>query len=196
MGGHHLILGRLTDYISGDTLDDTLDERHRQLIARLLAKEKGFSKARITPRRQVEARAGGKFARLAISYTLEVDGRTAMIVQYGPGSLVTRHRPALAMGRLVADYQVPVVVVTNGEQADILNGETGGLLASGLEKIPHIDQLRDLMRQHTWPSITAQRVEMESRVLIAYELDGRCPCDDTAASTQTTSKDDCRQRAD
>ena len=36
MGGHHLILGKLTDFISGEILDDTLDERHRQKIARLL----------------------------------------------------------------------------------------------------------------------------------------------------------------
>ena len=36
MNGHHLILGELTDYITGETLKDTHDERYRQQIARRL----------------------------------------------------------------------------------------------------------------------------------------------------------------
>ena len=30
MGGHHLILGKLSDLLTGEVLDDTLDERYRQ----------------------------------------------------------------------------------------------------------------------------------------------------------------------
>ena len=36
MGKHHLVLGELTDYITGETRVDTHDERARQTIARLL----------------------------------------------------------------------------------------------------------------------------------------------------------------
>ncbi len=187
MGGHHLILGRLTDYISGDTLDDTLDERHRQQIGRMLVEQKGYSKEQITSRQEIEAKADSKCARLLITYTVELDGCIAMVIQYGPGSLVTRHRPALAMGRLVANHQVPVVVVTNSEQADILQGENGNVLASGMDKIPDVDQLRDLMQQHTWPFITPERAKMESRILIAYEYDGRCPCDDSVCRIEPKS---------
>ena len=42
MNGHHLILGKLSDYLTGDTLDDTHDERYRQKIARLLVDRKGY----------------------------------------------------------------------------------------------------------------------------------------------------------
>jgi hypothetical protein len=34
---------------------------------------------------------------------------------------------------------VPVVVVTNGESADVLDGETGKLAASGFDRIPSRD---------------------------------------------------------
>ncbi len=179
MSGHHLILGQLTDYISGDTLDDTLDERLRQRIGRLLVQGRGYRKEQIRPRHIIEVATKDKCARLPITYTIDVDGRVAMIVQYGPGSLVTRHRPALAMGRLVADYQVPVVVVTNGELADILHGADGRLLASKLENIPHITQLRQWMQRHDWTRIDPQRKTMETRILVAYEVDDRCPCDDS-----------------
>lgn len=182
MNGHHLILGQLTDYISGHTLDDTLDERHRQLVGRLLVEQKGYAKAHITPRHALEVRTENKCARLLITYLVRPIHRIAMLIQYGPGSLVTRHRPALAMSRLVADYQIPVVVVTNGEQAHILSGQNGRIIDTGLENIPGFDELTDLSARHTWDPISRERIEMESRILMAFEVDDRCPCDDSVCT--------------
>ena len=38
--GHHLILGELIDFITGETLQDTHDERYLQKLARLLVEQK------------------------------------------------------------------------------------------------------------------------------------------------------------
>jgi hypothetical protein len=180
MDGHHLILGQLTDNITGETLDDTLDERHRQGIGRMLLEQKGYPKANITPRHELEIRTADKCARLLVTFIVKLEGRMAMLIQYGPGSLVTRHRPALAMSRLAADYQIPVVVVTNGEQADILNGTDGQIMATMLDRIPDFNALTKLSKQHSWQPVGYERTEMESRILMAYEVDDRCPCDDSA----------------
>ncbi len=83
------------------------------------------------------------------------------------------------MSRLIADYQVPVVVVTNGEKADILNGTEGTVMDTGLDRIPDVDALSDLAGQHKWETIEMERKEMESRILMAYEVDDKCPCDDS-----------------
>ncbi len=182
MNGHHLILGQVTDFISGTTLDDTLDERHRQQIGRYLVETKGYVKSDITSRHELDFRVDDRCARLLISYTVSLDDRIHMIVQYGPGSLVTRHRPALAMARLVAPHQVPVVVVTNGEQADILDGDTGQRTGSGLGQIPNRDQLAAGCSGRTWDPISKQRTEKESRILMAFEVDGSCPCDDSVCT--------------
>ncbi|MGD9365432.1 MAG: type I restriction enzyme HsdR N-terminal domain-containing protein [Desulfobacteraceae bacterium] len=187
MNSHHLILGRLTDYISGHTLDDTLDERHRQSVGRLLVEQKGYAKAHITSRYALEVRTDNKCARLLITYLVRPSHRIAMLIQYGPGSLVTRHRPALAMSRLVADYQIPVVVVTNGEQADILNGKNGKIINTGLEAIPDFDELKDISARHTWAPISRKRTEMESRILMAFEVDDRCPCDDSTCTIESNT---------
>lgn len=189
MNGHHLILGQLTDYISGQILDDTLDERHRQHIGRLLVKQKGFSKVCITSRHALEFQADGKCARLLITYCITLNHRVAMLIQYGPGSLVTRHRPTLALGRLVTDYQVPVVVVTNGETADTLSGESGRRLAAGLDGIPGKDQLQKIIKNYSWTRISTERATMEARILMAYEIDGRCPCDDSVCIPVAEPKD-------
>lgn len=182
MNGHHLILGELTDFISGRTLDDTLDERHRQQIGRYLVRTKGYAKSNITSRHELNFEVDGRCARLLITYTVALGRRIGMIVQYGPGSLVTRQRPALAISRLVAGYQVPLVVVTNGEQADILDGDSGRRVGTRLEEIPNRDQLAAICNQHTWTPISEQRAEKESRILMAFEVDGSCPCDDSVCS--------------
>jgi hypothetical protein len=179
MGGHHLILGNLTDFISGETLDDTLDERHRQKIARFLIDQKGYQKSDITPRHELKVSVDDRCARLRISFTVNAGQFIAMVLHYGPGSLVTRHRPTLAMARLIQARQVPLAVVTNGEDADILDGATGKVVAAGLDQIPTKKQLSAIVGTRQWPAIPPRRREMEARVLMAFEVDGRCPCDDS-----------------
>lgn len=178
MNGHHLILGECTDYITGKSIDDTHDERYRQKLARLLVETRGYMKKEIMPRYELEVRAGDKRARLAIDFVIQLEGKTAMIIKYGPGSLLTRHRPALAMSRLVESCLIPVVVVTNGENADILDGKSGKVLKTGIDAIPTGHDLALVVKKASYEPLSALRLAMESRIVYAYEVDGSCPCDD------------------
>ncbi len=180
MGGHHLILGELGDFISGEMLADTHDERYRQKIARFLVSDKGYAKADIHPRNLMVVAAGNRKGRLMLDFTVTIDDRKAMVIKYGPGSLVTRYRPTLAMSRLVVPYQIPVVVVTNGESADILDGETGKLMGSGFDRVPDRENLEQQLKRARFSPISLKRAEMEARIVYAFEIDGGCPCDDTA----------------
>jgi len=178
MNGHHLILGELTDFITGDTLKDTHDERYRQKIARLLTGQLGYLKADIEPRRALIARADSKKAVLKIDFTITLEGKMCMVLKYGPGSLVTRRRAVLAVSRLIAPYQVPVAVITNGQDAEIINGRSGVVTASGLESIPSKADLTAMAAGETFAPISDKQAEMESRILYCYEVDDRCECDD------------------
>jgi hypothetical protein len=179
MSGHHLILGTLTDALTGEVLDDTLDERYRQAIARRLIARKGYAAGEIEPRRELLLRAGDRRAVIRVDFVVRLAGRAAMIVRFGPGSIVSRERPALAMARLIAPYQIPVVVVTNGEDAEVLDGPTGAVVGRGLDAIPDRAELEGIVRRFDFQTIPAARAELESRVAYCYEVDGACPCDDT-----------------
>jgi hypothetical protein len=179
MAGHHLILGELKDLITHETLEDTHDERLRQGIAALLVDKKGFTRDDIRPRWPLTLRAGEKCAIINIDFGVIIDSRVCMMIKYGPGSLVTRHRPALAASRLLASYQIPVVVVTNGIDADILNGASGKVMARGLDAIPDRAVLQKQAANRGFASIPPGRAEKESRIAFAFEVDGSCPCDDT-----------------
>jgi hypothetical protein len=178
MQGHHLILGETVDVLSGATIVDTHDERLRQALARLLLEQKGYGRDEIRARLPLSIRAGERCAIVPVDFLLEIGGRAALVIHYGPGSLVTRHRPALAMARLVRPYQIPFAVVTNGRQADVLAVATGRLLGEGLEAIPTRAVLAGWMAGADFEPVAPERAEREARILYAYEVDGSCPCDD------------------
>ncbi|UCF94847.1 MAG: type I restriction enzyme HsdR N-terminal domain-containing protein [Desulfobacterales bacterium] len=179
MGGHHLILGALVDFITGETLADTHDERYRQKIARLLVNVKGYSKADIEPRRKLLVKVEDKKALVPIDFVIRLSGRIGMIIRYGPGSLVTRQRPALAASRLLAPYQIPVAVVTNGEDAEIIAASSSQVISQSLKSIPAKSELLKIVAGAQFRRIPSRQAEMEARILYAYEVDGSCPCDDT-----------------
>ena len=186
MNDHHLILGRIEDLITGRTIDDTHDERYRQKVARLLLKSKGYERSDIRSQEPVCINTGTKSAKVPVTFILYIEERPAMLIQYGPGSLVTRYRPALALAKIAGPFQIPVVVVTNGEQADILDGTTGEVTGSGLDQIPSKSELTRRLIDHPWPTVSKLHAQMAARIVMAFEVDDRCPCDDTVCSWNET----------
>ena len=178
MSGHQLILGELVDFITGKTLKDTHDERYRQKIARLLVNQKGYLKADIETRKELRVEADAKKAILKIDFVITLADRICMVIKYGPGSLVTRRRSALAVSRLIAPEQVPIAVITNGEDAEIINGTTGEIIAQGLDSIPAKPELETLSAAEASMAISDKQAEMEQRILYCYEVDDSCECDD------------------
>lgn len=179
MTGHHLILGKLADVLTGETLDDTLDERYRQKIARRLVERGGYRPDEIEPRRELLLRADDRRAVIKVDFVVRLEGRAAMVIRFGPGSIVSRERPTLAVSRLIEAYQIPVAVITNGEDAEILDGGSGKVVGRGLEAIPAKADLAERVRNFAFPAISPEKALMESRIAYCYEVDGACPCDDT-----------------
>lgn len=174
MNSGHLILGELVDFITGETIQDTHDERYRQKLARFLIEKKDYTKNDIKSRYELSVSADAKKAVVKIDFLITLSGKICMIIKYSPGSLVTRHRPALAASRLVAPYQVQIVVATNGEDADILDGYTNEVISSGLESIPDRGQLANRVADIPFENISSRQAEMESRIIYAFEIDGSC----------------------
>lgn len=179
MGGHHLILGEIEDYLTGEILSDTHDERYRQKVARFLVERKAFHKEDLTPRVPINLEVSGKHAKIWLDLIVCVDEWVAMLVKYAPGSLTTRHQVAIAASRLLAPYQVPISVVTNGIDADVLSNFSGNVVARGLDGIFSRKSLANHLLSHRKITVAARHREMAARILYAYEVDGRCPCDDT-----------------
>jgi len=174
---HHLHLGELEDFITGDTIADTHDERLRQKIAKILVRQCGFDKAEIKKNIIQVVEAGKKKASIKIDFLVEVHGKTAMLVKYNPGSIVTRRQSCIALSRIAAPYQIPMAVMTNGEEAEIIDPFNKQVIRTGLNQLPNRKELHDLISNGSFSSLPDTMVDMASRIVYAFEVDGSCPCD-------------------
>jgi hypothetical protein len=172
--GKPLVLGTLTDYISGRLVDDTEDERYRQRLARLLVEDGGFPREQIEVRREFLVTVADRPWTCRIDFAIRLGDRTAMIVRFAPGSIVSRERPALAAARLLEPYTVPLVVVTNGRDAHVLDAATGEVIGQGLAAIPTRQDLQRRLANLPFERLSEKRQEKERRILHAFEATATC----------------------
>lgn len=179
MGGHHLVLGKMKDFLSGTEIEDNHDERYRQKIARILVENKNYLREDIESRIKIELKSASKRrGRIWLDFKISIKDKVMMIVKYGPGSIITRETPAIAISRLIEPYQIPFVVVTNGEDALIIDGESGAIISYDLNSIPDRLCLEKKYSSYYFPQIGERAKEMAGRLAYAYEIDGACPCDE------------------
>ncbi len=177
---HHMIYGHLQDFLTGETLVDTDDERYRQQLARLLVEDKGFAREEIEPRLTIDTLFAGRFVVSRIDLVIKLGGRRLLLLRYGPGSLVTRQRPALAAAR-VLDRQgiIPLAVVSNGQDAEILDSHSGKVIDQGLAAIPNRERLLAMADGLKNSPLPEDRRERELRILNAFDVEVCCagdPC--------------------
>jgi hypothetical protein len=178
---HHYIYGTCTDFITGETIVDTDDERCRQELARFLVEEKGYTRNDLEPRLSIDTLYSGQFVASTIDITARVAGKRFMILRFAPGSIVTRERSAIAAARVLEPaYQIPLAVVTNGREAEVLDTYTGKIIREGLDNIPDKREAVGLVRSLRFePFDDETKKDRERRILNAYDVEVCCaggPC--------------------
>lgn len=173
---HHLIYGTLKDYLTGEELTDTDDERIRQDLSRLMVEIKGYDKISLQARSKIETLFSRCFVTSVIELTVSLQEKQFMIVRYGPGSLVSRERAAIAAARVLnPDYCIPLAVVTNGRDAELLDTRTGKIRGYGLESIPDRDAAEVILEQLEFLEPPQnKRKERELRILNAFDVERCC----------------------
>jgi len=178
---HHYIYGTCTDYITGESIVDTDDERCRQELARLLVEEKGYNKGELEPRLSIETLYGGQYVVSTIDITVTLANRRFMILRFGPGSITTRERSAIAAARILDPvHQIPLAVVTNGRDAVLLDTYSRKIIKQGLDSIPGKEEATQMLQSLDFkPFADEERIDKERRILNAYDIEICCvggPC--------------------
>ena len=177
---HHFIYGTCLDFVTGEELVDTDDERIRQELFRLLVEEKGYGKEQLEPRLTIETLFAKQFVVSKIDLVVKIDGRRLLLLRYGPGSLVSRERSAIAAARVLdPEQRIPMVVVTNGQDAEFIDTLTGTVLGTGMAAIPWRDDLVAMANFMDFSPYPEENRERELRILNAYDVEVCCagsPC--------------------
>lgn len=173
---HHLVYGTLHDYLNGEELTDTDDERIRQDLSRMMVEEKGYTKEELIPRLFIETLFAKSFVRSTIDITVSLHGKQFMIIRYGPGSLVSRERAAIAAARVLnPDHIIPLAVVTNGEDAELIDTISGKILDYGLKSVPSRNHAEELLPGLHFPNPPdGFGKEKEMRILNAFDVERCC----------------------
>ena len=173
---HHLVYGTLADFITGEELTDTDDERFRQDLSRMMVNERGYRKEELEPRRYIETLFSTQFVRSTIELCVRLHDKTVLIIRYAPGSLVTRERSAIAAARVLEnEYQIPLAVITNGQDAELLDSANGNVLATGMEAILTRQELEEMFSELEFREpLQDKKRERELRILNAFDLQVCC----------------------
>ncbi len=170
--GHHIVYGELRDYLTGRSLPDTDDERVRQELARLLVEQLGYAKQELEPRLTIVSEYGNRVV-TTIDLTARINGRRLFILRYGPGSLVTREKAAIAAARILdSDYRIPLAIVTNGRDAELLETTHGKVSATGMGCIPSRQQAEEIVQTIVFePFPDNEKRDQALRILNIFDLE-------------------------
>ena len=169
---------RIIDFITGQMFIDTDDERIRQGIERLLIEEKGYSKKDIEVDREFEIVIGEEINRSKVDLIVSVEEKIFMIIKCARGSLISREREVLSCARIFDTFIIPFAVVTNGEDAEVLDTTSGEVIDYGLGAIPSKNQALEALGRIEFKRLPEKRIEKEKRIFLAFDA-FKCPseCD-------------------
>lgn len=155
----------------GAGCQDEGDEPER--LAHFLMAEKGVPAAALQRRLTITTEFNGEMVISKITLVVLVRGQRTMMLRYAPGSIVTRERAAVAAARLLdGQYQIPLVVVTNGVEAVLLDTYKGRKLGEELAQLPTYQELEQQFSSLVFAPFTdAKKREREMRILNAFDVD-------------------------
>ena len=144
----------------------------------MMVEELGYGKEDLEPRCYIETLFSSQFVRSTIELTVSLKerGKKFLVNRYAPGSLVSRERAAIAAARVLEKgYQIPLAVVTNCRDAELLDTATGKVLATGMEAIPSRSQAEEMFADLEFRDPPqGKKREGELRILNAFDVEICC----------------------
>ncbi len=141
----------------------------KEEFERFLIENKGYSKDEIERDREFSFEIENERCRSRADFIIKIDGKIVMLIKCSVGALVSRERQAIACARVIHSYQIPYSIVTDGNDAEVLDTVTGKVLSEGLENIPSRDKMNTLMEHMEFRELPKDRLEKEQRILLAFD---------------------------
>jgi len=141
----------------------------RKMVSYLLVEKKGYLPEDIEKRVVFEVKLGQETAYSSVDFLISISGKKAMVIKCAAGSLSSRERQVLAAARLVGSTPVPVAVVADPVNAEVLDVATGKVLGEGFGAIPVRDRIIQLLSEYSFTPLSPERLEKEKRILLAFD---------------------------
>ncbi len=153
------------------------EETIRKKVLAHLLWNKGYLLDEIEEDVPFELKTEKEIFNLRVSLVIRIEGRRLIMIKCGPGSILARERAALAQSRILSEYQIPLTVVSNGQEATLLDTLSGETLDCGPDVIPDRERLISQEKSFKFIPLPEKRIKLEKQILAAFEglgLHGEC----------------------
>lgn len=158
----------IIDLVTGRLLPYHDDEYIRQAAEKLLMEERGWGKDSVGVEYRRSLTVCCEPFEVRADLVLMADGAPALVMRTARGSLVSREKETIATARLIHDPIVPLSMVFNGDDAELMNSKTGKVLATGLEAVPSPERVAELLAEIPPHHATQDEIEKAAKVYSAF----------------------------
>jgi hypothetical protein len=151
---------------------DSLAAQARKMISYLLVEKKGYLPEDIEKKVVFEVKLSQESAYSSVDFLVSIGGKKAMAIKCFAGSLSSRERQAVAAARLIGPPPVPLAVVADPVNAEVLDVRTGKILGEGFGAIPVRDQMIQMLSGDVFLPLSPERLDKEKRILLAFDAIG------------------------
>ncbi|MFP4083479.1 MAG: type I restriction enzyme HsdR N-terminal domain-containing protein [Desulfonatronovibrio sp.] len=165
----------IIDYLSGDEIESTTYEDLRQSLARILVEEKNYPPENIKPRFTIDITLDDKKYSIVIDFVIYNEDKPVLILGFCPGAVSTYITQYLCLARIFPDSPVPYLIVTDTNDASLMDVARKKEICRGFHCIPAWEELLELASEAEPPVISPERLEKEKRIAYAmFALSDTC----------------------
>jgi hypothetical protein len=141
----------------------------RKTIEYLLIEKKGYLRSEVQKNVVFDVALEKETVCSSVDFLVTVGQKKAMAVKCSSGSLSSRERQAVAAARLLDSPPVPIAVVADPVNAEVLDAITGRVIGEGFGAIPLREQLVEMLAEKELKALSPERLEKEKRILLAFD---------------------------
>ena len=162
----------VTDFVTDNLVPNVGAEENRQVVEKLLVEQKGYLKEDIKVDVDIAVTVAGESYRSQVDLVVSADSGKMhfMVIKCAAGSLASREREIVAAARLLAEYQIPCAVVSDGKTAIVLDSVTGKKTGDGVEAIPSKAEAITRLQSYTYVGFPEERREREKLIFRTYDI--------------------------
>lgn len=138
-----------------------------------LTSEKGYSEKDLELDKSytvlISDGAAGLSFNVKADIVVRLNDTSFFIVKCVMSSMESWERHSAAFCRIVEPNQIPYAVVTDGEDARVIDAVSGKLLSLGLASIPSKDEALLLLKETVFCPFPKERADKEKRILHAFD---------------------------
>lgn len=140
-----------------------------QMIWEMLIKEKGFNPEEIEINPEFRLQLSNCEANVSVDFIINLSSVSFMAIRSVSTAIESWERYIVAFARSVKDYQIPYAMVTDGENARIIDVLSGSLISDSIKGLFNRQEASNLIKDFKKIPCPAKILEKEKRIVYAFE---------------------------